>query len=238
MVLVPSESRSFDEPGSTSPLVTDVPDVTLPDFPVRPGELWRFWSAGAEGEVSPDAGLGSVRAGVGELACRGLELCPKEDDEGGDLLIRSCGLGVRAAEETGSDGSDGFLLRSGVGLGVPGSTEGGVLREAGDGVWTGKEDGGDEPKLINAKEAPKAFCRPGLELWSGVWVTENPAGDPGPGWMGGSTGMEPGAGPGMGAMGVEVCRGPGSDASSGVFSDATGREPGPEAAGAPGPESS
>lgn len=150
----------------------DVTDVTLPDFKVRRGELPRdgFWSAGEEG-VCGDTGkvssLGvAIRAGEGVRPGNGLVLDVARPDG-------SLGLGVRAGEKPVFVASDGVFLELSLGLGVTARGEVGVFNEeAEDRVFIGYEDGGDEPKLIKARLAPKPGSRSGLDLGSGgVWVT-------------------------------------------------------------------
>ena len=188
-ILAPSSSCSFRDNGleTISPLVTDVTDVTLPDFKVRRGELPtdRFWSAGEEQGVWADTGMVSSLglaggAGEGVRTCNGL--LPKDEDGIGCWLDiarpdGSLGLGVRAGEKEVFAASVGVFLELSLGLGVTTRGEIGVCNEeAEDGVLIGIEDGGDEPWLIIARLAPNPDSRSGLELGSGgVWATGIPA---------------------------------------------------------------
>lgn len=192
-ILAPSSSCSFRDNGleTISPLVkvVDVMDVTLPDFIFRRGELPKegAWSAGEEKEgVCGDTGMLSsfglaLRAGEGIRACKGLVLFPKDEEGRGDWLEiarpdGSLGLGVRAGEKAVFAASDGVFLELSLGLGVTAKGEVGVFNEeTDDRVMIGNEDGGEEPKLIKARLAPKPGSRSGLELGSGgVWVTGRP----------------------------------------------------------------
>lgn len=163
----------------------------------------------------------AVRTGEGVRPCNGLALFLKGEDRIGDWLDitrpdGSLGLGVRAGEKAVFAASDGVFLELSLGLGVTGRGEVGVFNEeTEDRVLIEKEDGGDEPKLIKARLAPKPGSRSGLELGSGgVWVTGKPVLEQASGWTVGKTGVKPGMDPCMGAMGVEVCSGPGSYPSS------------------------
>lgn len=161
-------------------MVIDISDITLSDFKFRRGELPKdgFWSAGEEEGFCGDTGMVSslglaVRAGKEVWACNGLALIPKDEDGIGDSLDIarpdwSLGLGVRAGEKAVFEDSDGVLFELSLGLGVTATGEIGVFSEE-------AKDGGDEPKLIKAKLAPKPDSGSGLELGlEGVWVSGRP----------------------------------------------------------------
>lgn len=96
-------------------------------------------------------------------------------------LVSSLEPAVRAEEIGGGVGvswvfvaSDGMFFELSLGLGVTDKGEVGVINEeTEDAVLILDKDGGDEPKLIKARLAPKPGSRSGPES-GGVWVTGKP----------------------------------------------------------------
>lgn len=190
----------------------DVIDVTLSAFKVRQCRLSmaRFWSAGEE--VCGDTGMVSglrLATGAGERArtFSGLAL----EYVVGDWLDIALpdgnfGLGERAGEKSLFVASDDVFLELRLGLGETARGEVGVPnKETEDTVLIWNEDGGDEPKLIKARLAPKSGSRSGLGLGlGGVWVTGKPVLEYGSGRSAGFTEVKLEINPCMGAIGVEV----------------------------------